>query len=592
MGGIGSYVRQSAAALALAGHQSHVFTVGEENDSPDNVPAGVVLHQTADLARRVFNSTLPAELASVVNSGGEAVYRLAIAWLLTADFLREHRQQPFDIVEVADIDASGLPLLLDADRPLPVVVHLHLCSAITHPMNNFPPGSRERLIEAMELSQIHLADALCAPTRAVVRGTDEKVPLNGPPEIIAHPYACRGAAFTPPPVDGPVVFVGRLEWRKGCGVIAEALDGFLARHRQARFQFIGPDTSTAPGGSSVRLHILKTISAAARDRVEFTGEISLGQVERALNGCSFCVLPSLTENFSLAICEAMAVGRTTIVAAGTGSVELLGEAVVIAEAGSAPSLLEAMDSTYQDRQRLTELSRLAYDRVRKLCDPLAVSERRIGFYRRVIADFGRRTSDYTSDRLASLPAGVAAAVLPCLWRITAALVRVDGPDDSPGRRLEDICQKLAAGRDEPASVLLYGAGKHTDRLLSERHRWERHGHRVVGLIDDHPRFLRMPQHLGLPVRSLADVQSDAVAGNPLPAVVLSTDTYEDQFWQQTKSLREHGVRVLRLYERRLSQDINREDAKNAKKLHEDFPVFSPPSRPSRLRGNPNSKSTA
>ena len=113
---------------------------------------------------------------------------------------------------------------------------------------------------------------------------------------------------------------------------------------------------------------------------------------------------------------------------------------------------------------------------------------------------------------------------------------------------------IAAGRHEPASVLLYGAGKHTDRLLSERHRWERHGHRVVGLIDDHPRFLQMPRYLGLPVRPLADVQSDAVAGNPLPAVVLSTDTYEDQFWQQTTSLRDHGVRVFRLYGRRPTQE--------------------------------------
>jgi len=547
MGGIGSYVRQSAAALALAGHEPHVFTLGDVDAMPDNVPEGVVLHQTPDPARRVSASTLPAELAAVINSGGEAVYRLAIAWLLTADFQREHQQQPFDIVETADVDASGLPLLLDAGRLLPVVVHLHTCTAIANRINNVVPGLREQLIEAMEAAQIHLADALCAPTRAVVRSTEALVPLKCQPETIAHPYVCSATAFVPPPVDGPVVFVGRIEWRKGCGVIAEALNGFLARHPKARFRFIGPDTNTAPGGSSVRLHVLGTLAESVRDRVEFTGELPLPQVETALNGCSFCVLPSLSENFSLAICEAMAAGRTTIVAAGTGSVELAGDAGVVVEPGSAASLLEAMDSTYRDRRRLNELSRVAFDRVRSLCDPLAVSERRVDFYRRVIAQFGRRTPGYTSDRLASLPSEVAAAVLPSISRLTAALLRVDGPTDSPGRRLEDICQKLTAGQSGSANVLLYGAGKHTDRLLSERHRWERHGHRVVGLIDDHPRFLQTPRYLGLPVRSLADVQTDAIAGNRLPAVVLSTDTYEDQFWEQTKSLREHGVRVFRLY---------------------------------------------
>ena len=350
MGGIGSYVRQSAAALALAGHEPHVFTVGEDDALPDNVPAGVVLHQTADPARRVCASTLPAELAAVVNSGGEAVYRLAIAWLLTEAFQREHRQRPFDVVEAADVDASCLPLLLDAGRPLPVVVHLHTCTAIANRINNVVPGSREQLIEAMEAAQIHLADAICAPTRAVVRSTEALIPLRCEPAAIAHPYVCPGLAFVPPPVDGPVVFVGRLEWRKGCGVIAEALNDFLTRHPGARFQFIGPDTNSMPGGSSVRLHILRTLANPVRDRVEFTGELPLPQVETALNGCSFCVLPSLSENFSLAICEAMAAGRTTIVAAGTGSVELAGDAGVVVEPGSASSLLEAMDLTYRDRR--------------------------------------------------------------------------------------------------------------------------------------------------------------------------------------------------------------------------------------------------
>ncbi len=549
MGGIGSYVRQSAAALALAGHEAHVFTLGDDDGLPDNVPAGVVLHGIADPARRVLTGALPAELAAAIHSGGEAVYRLAIAWLLTAAFQREHGRNPFDIVEVADVDASGLPLLLDSGRPLPIVVHLHTCTAIANGINNAARGAREQLIEAMEAAQIHLADALCAPTRAVARSTAALAPMDREPTTIAHPFVCCGAGFTPPPVDGAVVFVGRLEWRKGCGVIAEALNGFLTRHPRARFQFVGPDTSTAPGGSSVRLHILKTLAASVRDRVEFTGELPQAGVEAALKECSFCVMPSLSENFSLAVCEAMAAGRTTIVAAGTGSVELVGDGAVVVEPGSAASLLETMDLTYRDRPRLIALSQLAFERVRSLCDPIGVSEIRVDFYRRVIAEFSHREHGFTSERLGGLPADISAALLPCISRITTALLRIDSATDSPGRRLDDICQKLAAGKSEAARVLLYGAGKHTARLMSERHRWERHGHRVVGLIDDHPRFAETPSYLDLPVRSLADVQADALAGNRMPAVILSTDTYEEQFWEQTQGLRQHGVGVFKLYGR-------------------------------------------
>jgi hypothetical protein len=195
-----------------------------------------------------------------------------------------------------------------------------------------------------------------------------------------------------------------------------------------------------------------------------------------------------------------------------------------------------MDAMYRDRSRLNALSRLAFDRVRRFCDPIAVSIRRVDFYERAISAFKTRP-----DRLSTLPPAVAAAVLPCLSRMTAALMRVDELTGSPGERLNAIFEKLNDG--QPAEVVLYGAGKHTARLLSERHRWERNGHRVVGLIDDHPRFVLSPVYLGLPVRSLAD----AGTSGRLPAVVLSTDTYEQQFWKQTKLLRENGVRVFKLY---------------------------------------------
>jgi hypothetical protein len=206
-----------------------------------------------------------------------------------------------------------------------------------------------------------------------------------------------------------------------------------------------------------------------------------------------------------------------------------------------------MDALHRDRPRLENLSRLAFDRVRTLCDPLVASAKRVEFYRRVIGDFRRRSPAVTSEKLLRLPNAVASALLPCISHMTAALLRLDQPSDSPGTRLDEICEKICAGQSQPARVLLYGAGKHTARLLSERHRWERHGHRVIGLIDDHPRFILSPTFLGLPVRSLADVQRDAAAGVAVPPVILSTDTHEQQFWIQTQGLRDRGVRVATLY---------------------------------------------
>jgi len=106
---------------------------------------------------------------------------------------------------------------------------------------------------------------------------------------------------------------------------------------------------------------------------------------------------------------------------------------------------------------------------------------------------------------------------------------------------------LESRAGHPAEVVLYGAGKHTARLLSERYQWESRRHRVVGIIDDHPRFAQTPVYLDLPVQSMGAAAARVLAGQALPPVVLSTDTYEDQFWAQSAPLREAGVPVFRLY---------------------------------------------
>src|SRR5512143_1209830 len=105
VGGIGSAVRQCAGALAAAGHEVHVFTLGVPAEVRAQTPAGVRLHETGDLASRVQAGTINASMAAASNGGGEGVYRLAVGWLLCAAMLEEHRLTPFDVVEAPEVEA-------------------------------------------------------------------------------------------------------------------------------------------------------------------------------------------------------------------------------------------------------------------------------------------------------------------------------------------------------------------------------------------------------------------------------------------------------------------------------------------------------
>src|ERR1035437_3420081 len=95
-GGIGSYVDKCAQAFAAAGHEPHVFTLSLPADVRRQIPPGVRVHETAELAEAIVAGELPGALGAAILNGGVGLYKLALGWRL-CDALREvHGRTPFD----------------------------------------------------------------------------------------------------------------------------------------------------------------------------------------------------------------------------------------------------------------------------------------------------------------------------------------------------------------------------------------------------------------------------------------------------------------------------------------------------------------
>jgi FkbM family methyltransferase len=124
------------------------------------------------------------------------------------------------------------------------------------------------------------------------------------------------------------------------------------------------------------------------------------------------------------------------------------------------------------------------------------------------------------------------------------------PDESAfADRFVRLMNSVAGAQGRPAEVWLFGAGRHTIRLLKCRRAWEAAGHRVAGIIDDNVKFeapgAETPENL--PVWSRRKMEEAIRQGKKLDAVIFSTDTFEDHFWNLTEQLRGLGVKVLRPY---------------------------------------------
>jgi hypothetical protein len=298
----------------------------------------------------------------------------------------------------------------------------------------------------------------------------------------------------------------------------------------------------------------RALRPEVRDRVVFLGELNRVQIADELTRCSFFVAPSLRESYSYVCCEALAAGRAAIVSDQTGAAEVVGEAGITFPRGNVAALAQAMSRLWTDAAECGRLSSLAWRRARQALSGEAVVARRVAFYRDVIqnhASVAPVMPRSSSHRLAKIDGfDWMQKVMAALGKRDAStlrsLIREWGTVTTPGMRVADVLAQHAGQRKLAGGVRfhLYGAGRHTAKLLAEKSLWEAAGHRLVGLIDDHPRFKETPEVFGLPVKSSAAAAAEM---DPAEAVILSTDAFEDQFWAQSEPLRVRGICVWRLY---------------------------------------------
>ena len=110
-----------------------------------------------------------------------------------------------------------------------------------------------------------------------------------------------------------VLFMGRLTPKKQPGLILRAFADLADEFESTIFVVAGPDER----GHLSELERLSTVLGIA-ERVCFTGSLQKSEVVAALNDADVFVLPSLHENFGVAVIEAMASGTPVIVSERVG----------------------------------------------------------------------------------------------------------------------------------------------------------------------------------------------------------------------------------------------------------------------------------
>lgn len=364
-GGIGTYVEAMTRILARRGHSVTVVTV-----CADSVPS-----------RECVNGLTIVRLAMPAPRGAEP--------MATLEFWRERSEQVADcvaglvragraeIVEFADYRGEGLAYLSrtrPGQRP-PCIARLHTSLAV---LDKYNAGRAQGpLLAAFENEAMARADHLVSPSAALAREVRALVPGLAERLIDIHPYPAPLATMGWEALAGrtggrDILYVGRMEERKGVLTLLSAAPGVLRRCPTARLRLVGGDTALNEREPSVRAVLQRMAPADVGNRIVFENAMPREHLTERYLDARVCVFPSLFENFPNVCLEAMGLGRVVVVGDNTGMAEMVedGRSGFVCASGDAraleDALVRAFESADGERERM---GREAWERVRTAYDP-------------------------------------------------------------------------------------------------------------------------------------------------------------------------------------------------------------------------------
>lgn len=320
-GGIGTYVRNAATMMAEHGHFVEVFCGPDAGVSPFEV-AGVRINPVAGPRADFSNS-------------------------VRAAFTERHKLVKFNLIEGPEFgaDAAGIH---DDFPNVALAVRLHTPSSVIEEINYsyVPLRAKARFVlgalrrgrvpklwwrskqasEAQEERNHTLsANRISAPSKAIADLLVEK--WNLPQEIIdVFPNVfvpSKELLEIPIQSDGQtILFLGKLEVRKGVLELAKAIPNVINAMPDAKFLFVGRDLPM-PGTSLSVGQVMRRFHRKASASVTYLEAIPNKDVPELFRRSTIAVFPSVWENLPYVCLEAMAAGRAVVGSSAGGMAEII-----------------------------------------------------------------------------------------------------------------------------------------------------------------------------------------------------------------------------------------------------------------------------
>jgi glycosyltransferase involved in cell wall biosynthesis len=362
-GGIATFARHLAHGLKEIGHDVVVISMAKPGAAASTGEhEGIKIHRVEPYIKE-------GDLGLLGRATPNSRFTLSAVFALWAKFLELHQEQPFDVLDTPELLAEGLMPALSKIAPLVVRLYTPHFKFIVDGLHNTKHTIDHHFIGLAERFALLNADAITSPSKDLAEfvANDLHYPLEQI-KIIMNPIDV--GEFHPA---GPckivaegklkILFVGRLEERKGINYLIETIPEVVKKYPNAHYYVIGDDTITGKGHTSVLNELKKFIQANnCHSNVTFMPRVPLVDLPQYYRSADICVVPSLYDNSPYSALEAMSCGRPVIGTNSGGTKEYMvaGESGLLVPPKDTPALTEALINllgSESERKRLGENAR-------------------------------------------------------------------------------------------------------------------------------------------------------------------------------------------------------------------------------------------
>jgi len=380
-GGIATFAKHLAHGLKNLGHDVVVVALAKDKAKVSD-DDGITVH-------RVEGYPFATKLGAVNRLAPYTKYVLQCCTALWDKFAELHDLEPFDVVDTPELLAEGIiPAITQA---VPQVIRLYTPHSkfIAEKLHNVVPSFDHQFVAMLERIAMLQADVLTSPSNDLAQFVAGDLGLPGERiQIVRNPIDT--SIFTP---EGElalsksdklrIVFVGRLEGRKGITYLVDAIPLVVAQYPNVEFVIIGDDTTTGEGMTSVLASLKKSLDASnCTKHVKFIDRISLDELPNYYRSADISVVPSVYDNSPYTCLEAMACGKPVIGTDAGGTKEYIEHGVsgLIIPACDTNALAQACIELLSNSAERKRLSDGARERAVKHFDRTEIARQTVACY--------------------------------------------------------------------------------------------------------------------------------------------------------------------------------------------------------------------